>query len=446
MEGVAHVFPESSRAEFVACGFRPSFFFPHRIHRLPKCGPDGAKLASRMCGVTDLERLWQIVLYAERPALDEFPDEIFYDPDLVWHQQHFGRTGQVASVDLAVKRGILYSMAHQSDLVQRISRRRALKTRVEKVFVGWHHLLLNAIAGFARDNGIATIRLPTSRLALRNTDQARVVKPELFERVYDRAVRHHWQATERDEWWDVTVASLNDRIVEGQRQPWPIAPGKTIAICHDIERGLGFRGIDAAFAERADAESPAALEGMLAVERRVGIRATYNVVGCIMNEVRTLIERDGHPVAFHSWDHDLGRDQLGACRQVDYRIKGYRVPQSKLTSELSNERLAWHNFEWMASSSSSFRVERPRLDRRLVKIPVTFDDFGLHTGALAYDGWRRKLLDLIRAHDFVALSLHDCFSGHWLPHYESLLRELAAVVPPRTLDEVAADLYLAAGV
>jgi hypothetical protein len=181
------------------------------------------------------------------------------------------------------------------------------------------------------------------------------------------------------------------------------------------------------------------------VERRVGIPATYNVVGCLMHEVRAPIERDGHALAFHSWDHDTGRDQLEACRQVDYRIKGYRVPQSKLTSELSNERLAWHNFEWLASSPSSLGIEVPRLERRMVKIPVGLDDFDLHTGALSFDGWRRRILDLVRAHDFVALGFHDCFAGHWLPQYEPLLRELAAVARPRTLDEVAADLYLAAG-
>ncbi|HEY3999886.1 MAG TPA: hypothetical protein VGO93_13515, partial [Candidatus Xenobia bacterium] len=39
-------------------------FFAHRFYCLPKCGPDGYKLALRMCGPCDVEELWEVVLYA----------------------------------------------------------------------------------------------------------------------------------------------------------------------------------------------------------------------------------------------------------------------------------------------------------------------------------------------------------------------------------------------
>ena len=41
--------------------------------------------------------------------------------------------------------------------------------------------------------------------------------------------------------------------------------------------------------------------------------------------------------------------QLPRCREVDYRIKGYRPPRSQITPELSDRNLLFHNFEWLAS-------------------------------------------------------------------------------------------------
>jgi hypothetical protein len=93
--------PEALRPRFVAAGFRAAHFVPHRVHRLPKAGPDGYRLARRMRGIRDPEQLWQIVIFALPPAIDEFSADLFFDPELLWHQQHFGQVGQIASVDLA---------------------------------------------------------------------------------------------------------------------------------------------------------------------------------------------------------------------------------------------------------------------------------------------------------------------------------------------------------
>lgn len=441
-----HDAPEPFRERFAAAGFKSRFFVPHRIHCLPKAGPDGYRLADRMCDVRDADRLWQIVLFATPPVIDEFPDELFFDPDLLWHQQHFNQVGQIASVDLVAAGTTLYTMAHQSDLVQRISRRRSFKTRVEKVFRGWHHLLLNGIASFAAARGFRELRVPTSRLAIEHTDRARTVQPELFERVYDRAVRHHFRATEVDGWWSIDVGANRAAIVTPDRHVEPRAFGKTVCVCHDIERGHGHRHVAPEFARRADGESAAALDHMLDIERRAGVRATYNVMGCFLSEVRDRIERAGHGVAFHSYDHDIAREQLAACRTVDYRIKGYRPPQSVVTAELLDDRLCWHNFEWLASSASSLRSTLPMLDHRLVRIPILFDDFALHAGKMSFEEWHRRAVDAIRAHDFVAFSLHDCYAPHWLPHYERLLEEIKPLGRFRTMDEVAGDLYMAGGV
>jgi hypothetical protein len=279
-----------------------------------------------------------------------------------------------------------------------------------------------------------------------HTDPARTVQPELFERVYDRAVHERFDAVESHGWWSVNVVTNRAALVAPRREEEWIETGKTVCICHDVERGLGHRDVDPNFARRADVEAPAALVRMLAIERQAGIRATYNVVGSFLNEVRAGIEQDGHALAFHSYDHVLEHDQLVACRQVDYRIKGYRPPQSKLTAELRDDRLCRHNFEWLASSTSSLGCTVPKLENRLVKLPILFDDFDLHKGRMSYDAWRRMALDAIRAHDWVAFSLHDCYAAYWLDGYASLLEEIKTMARPRTMDEVAADLYLAAGV
>jgi hypothetical protein len=446
MRVVSHAVPAQYKERFVAAGYKPSSFFPHRIHYLPKCGPDGAFLAERMCGVRDLDRLWQIVMFAVPPNVDEFPSELFFDRDVVWHQQHFGHVGQVASANLVTRGDTLFTMVHQSDLVQRISRRRDLKTHVERVFKGWHHMLLHSILEFAADRGFREVRVPTSQLAMQHTDRKRRVRPELFERVYDRAVLHHVQAAREAGWWSIPVARSSGVVVPAERRQDVRVFGKTLCISHDIEHGLGHRDADVEFAKQADLESPAAVERMLDIERSTGVRATYCVVGCLLAEVRDRIEGDGHCLAFHSFDHVIAHDQLDRCRGVDYRIKGYRPPQSVLTPETGDDGLCRYNFEWLASAASSLGSAVPRLEHRLVHIPIVLDDFPLHTGRLSFENWRLKALDTIRQNDFVALSLHDCYASHWLPHYEPFLREVSTLARLRTMDEVAAELFLAAGV
>ncbi len=446
MPAVAHDFPAGSRERFLGAGYLARHFFPHQVRCLPKPGPDGCRLARWMCGARDPAELWQIVVHAAPPVIDEFPDELFFDSELLWHQQQFSRIGQVASVDMAARGGVLFTMAHQSDLVQRISRRRTYKTRVEKVFAGWHHLLLNAVAATAAEHGFREIRVPTSRLAMEHTDRARTVQPELFERVYDRAVHHHFRATPAGPWWSIDLPANRSKIVQPMRREERLEPGKTVCLCHDVERGLGHRDVDPEFARRADAESPQALDRMLAIEAEAGVRATYNVVGCLLPELRERIERGGHSLAFHSYDHDLGQEQLDACRRVDYRLKGYRAPQSRLTAELHDRGLCWHNFEWLASSVSSLGFAVPKLDNGLVKIPILLDDYDMHRHGRNFADWRRSTLTAIREHDFVALSLHDCYAGHWLPDYAEFLKEIKTMARLRTMDEVAADLFVAGGV
>jgi len=430
--------------EFAAAGYERKHFFPHRFCFLPKCGPDGYKLARRMLGRgLELNNFWQVVLFVTDPALERIPGELFRDDDLMWHRQQFNLRGQVATAALYIDGKTVYTKAHHSDLVQRISRHREAKTRVEKVLKGWHRLILNCIANFGCEHDLDRFSVATAASSMRLSDRERKSRPELFERVYDRAVNHQFKARLDADWWTAEIADNRDAVMKPQISFERIESNKTICLCHDIERGIGHQNTDPDWASVAQSEAPAALDKMLAVERAAGVRATYSVLGSLLGEVRHLIEKDGHCVAFHSFDHGT-EQQLEACRRVDYRIKGYRPPNSVISSELRDSELCWYNFEWLASGSSSLGFHQPRLQNRLVKIPISFDDFDLYRRLKTFEEWRRMALDKMQRYNFVAFSLHDCYARYWLPHYEDFLREVRAIGNLRTLDEVAGDLFLAA--
>jgi hypothetical protein len=457
------------RDEFVAKGYKQRHFFPHRIYYLPKCGPDGYLLARWMCGEGDPNRSWELVLYAVGPVLDEFPPGLFFDDDLIWHRQQFGRPGQVATVNLALQGRDLYSMAHLSDLVQRIPRRREHKTRVEKRFDGWNHMLLNGILNFALERGVERVHTPTASFAMRNTDPARTVQREMFERVYDRNVQRLFPARRDGEWWTIEMQSVRARIVVPELGLERLPDERTICLCHDIERGFGHTHLDDELAAYADQTGAQSLEEMLAIEDELGCRATYNLLGLLFEETRSDIDGGGHCIAFHSYDHEVGRRpltnpvyrlldrwwggrasvarkgqprQLNRCRKLDYRIKGYRPPNSRITSELSDSNLCLHNFEWLASGVPSLRGSTPRMENRLVKIPILIDDFDLYRG-VQYDEWEKRAIEVLGRHDFGSVCLHDCYARFWLPHYRQFLARIQDLGRLRTLDEVAAEVTFA---
>lgn len=430
--------------EFFCKGYKKRHFFSHRIYYLPKSGPDGLKMAQGMCGIDEPNKLWEVVLYACSPDIDTFPKELFFDNDLIWHQQQFGRAGQIATANLVVRGPDMYGNNYLSDIVQRIAKRREYKTRIENWFVGWHHLLLNSIMNFALENKIKRFYSPTADFVIANTDPKRrdAIQRELFERVYDRAILEHFRAKKKDNLWVIDVAKNRDRIVIPEKKEEIIEHGKTICICHDIERGLGHLDVDPEFAKLADKTSLSALSEMLVIERQMGIKATYNVLGCLFNEVRESIEKDGYCIAFHSYNHKSGEEQLLECRQVDYRIKGYRPPRSQITAELSDKNLCYHNFEWLASSANSLKTKFPKMQNRIVKIPILFDDFDMHKKKMKYEDWEQVGIDMIKQNYFVAFCLHDCYADYWLPYYKSFLEKIRGLGNFKTLDQVSSEIIL----
>ncbi len=427
--------------EWVDRGHRLRHFFAHRLFQLPKCGPDGFKLAERMCGERRLDRHWQLVVMADPGLVERFPRELFFDSDVLWHQQHFGRPGQVASASIVLGEDALYTLVHQSDLVQRIGRFREHKTQIENRFGGWPWMLVNGLLAFALERDIRMVRMPTAELAMRHTDPARPVEPYLFERIYDRPPAELPGAARRGDWWEVDVAAARPAVLQPVPGSEPIPEEKTVCVTHDIERGNGHRDVDPELARRADETGGRVLEAMLATEADAGVSATYNVVGEMLGDVRGDIEGNGHALAFHSFDHGSG-DQLPRCREVDYRLKGYRLPRSRRTDETTNERLAFHNFEWVGAWGPE--LSEPELRERLVQMPVHKDDYPIYAGRLDYETFESKLLAHVERASLTVLGLHDCYGDLWLARYRELLDKLSERARLRTLDEVAANLFMSA--
>jgi hypothetical protein len=475
------------REEFLKKGYRGRYFFPHKTYYIPKCGPDGFKLAKRVCNVSEPDKLWEIVLFAVSPIVDEFPRELFFDDEIIWHQQQLGKIGQVATANLAVDGCDIYTTNHLSDLVQRVSRRREFKTKVENRLKGWHIMLLNSILSFAVENGFKRIYSPTADFVVELSDPKRrhTLRRNLFDRVYDRDVEMLFSAKRQDQWWLIDVDENIGKLVVPEKKTEVIDnKEKTICLFHDTERGLGHLGIDPDLVEFASQFAPKALEEMLIIEKEMEVKATYNIVGSFLDEIRERIEHDGHCTAFHSYDHQIdkknpaaeGHDsvtgyrlianlrnkmvnrvhgkllpqtlqapikQLDECRRIDYRIKGFRPPQSVITPEYNDVNLCYHNFEWLAGDPRSLNTRRSKLENRIVKIPLTFDDYAMYKHKLSYDEWERIAIDKIEQNEFVAFGLHDCYAQYWLPHYRTFLERIRSLGVFKTLNEVADEVFLA---
>jgi hypothetical protein len=427
--------------EFHRKGYKRRFFFPHRFYYLPKIGPDGVKLATQMCPLSDLNQMWEIILYADRSMIEEFPQDLFFDDDIIWHQQQFGRPGQVATANLLLSGNTLYSMVHISDLVQRISRRKEHRTRIENKFRGWNFMLLNAILNFASERRVNSVYLPTAASAHRNTDPKRKPEMELFHRIYDRNVLSLFRVTQNGDWWKLELSDNLDKLVVPEKRTEKIPRVKSICLCHDVEAGYGHTEVDPAFSEKAAATSRRSLDRMLSIENQLGVSATYNILGLMFEQVRPRIGKE-HCIAFHSYDHrtdEKDPEQLEKCRSIDYRIKGYRPPQSRITNGLSDQNLAYHNFEWLASSAWSLGIRRPQIQNRIVKIPIHFDDYELYRSGMRYSEWEERAWKTIAENDFVAFSLHDCYAPFWLPNYAEFLQKILALGSLQTMNRIASE-------
>jgi hypothetical protein len=421
---------DSAKA-FAASGFDRAEVFSHRVCVIPKQYPDTLVLLGQQ-GILEPEvkagAFFQMNLYAR--DVSEFPRELFTDRTLNWHNQQLGEDGLIAAASLYAQDDALMLILMQSDLCQQLYRhaelKRTCRTQVQKRFGAWHRMLFNAILDCALDAGFASVLTPTADWILGRIKKP--VQPDLFRRIYDSvAARYECRRVTRNsaEYWEVPLQENADRVV--RLAPSALAELKAdeqplICIFHDIEEN-----VDTGVTPQECSDS---LVAMLSIERSRRVRATYNVLGTLLPAKRQQIwdSDNGHAIGFHSFNHDLtGETQLTRCREVDLQVKGYRPPQSKITSELTDYRLSYLNFEWFASGERSLGVKRCTLQNGIVKIPIFTDDYPIFTGQQDYAEWERRLLECTRTRSFVAFSLHDCYGKFWINHYEALLDKLAAV-------------------
>lgn len=502
------IIDENRKNEFFDKGYKKRYFFPHEIYYLPRCGPEGFFFANRMWNISNPNSLWEIILYAWGDITDEFPEELFFDNDIIWHQEHFGKPGQIATANLIVDGDKLYTLEHVSDIVQRIHIQKKYRTRIDKCFGHWHHMLLNSILNFAVENDLTRIYSPSADFLIEKFYNGRM-KPKVarkyFDRIYDRDVKMHFDADRKDGMWVIDVEKNRCKLIIPEKRETIVKNDKKI-IClfHDIERGL------VETAPESVETTPELIEGtlknILHIEKEANVKTTYNVVGSILNEVRESIEKDGHCIAFHSYDHQISRqpvtnylcdetammtliskiaykvtycvnlvrrllslppasyqpisvinrkvvnkvrtllslppitNQFAECRNIDWRIKGYRHYQPKITSGESDHDLCYYNFEWIAIDDETPGTN-PTLQNRVVKIPVFCDDSEMYKQNVSYETWEKTVIDRIRQSNFTAIGLHGSYANYWLPYYSNLIKKISFFGELKTFNEVADQVF-----
>src|SRR5579862_3592880 len=416
-------------ASFGGRGFARREVFSHHVIAIPKHYPDALVLLQRR-GLRPRElklgQFYQINLYTSE--FYNLPDELFTDPTINWHGQQLGEKGLIAAAGIWVRNAVATVSTLQCDLCQQLYRhprlKRLCKTQVDTHFRYWYAFLFNAILDFCIDSGIATLRCPTGRQVAATTRKA--IDPALFYRIYDyppQAYACQEVCIGNAQYWEIPVGENRGRVAslcETAIAPPSDASGR-LSIFHDIEEN--------ADTEISVTECEDNFEQMLQIEKSLGIDATYGILGRLLDRKRRLVLsfNPAHSIGFHSFNHDVcDLKQLEKCRSVDLRVRGYRPPRSRITSELTNYRLAELNFEWLASSARSLGHSDCRLDGGIVKIPIDQDDYSLFLGE-PYQQWESGVLQRARALPFFGLGLHDCYAGKWLPRYKELLDKLLSI-------------------
>jgi len=432
------------RALLTAMGLPARELFSHEVIAIAKPYPDSQLMLERR-GVSRRRQrrgaFTQLNLYSL--DLHDLPEELFTHPEVNWHGQQLGRLGLIAAAGLFVEGSRATVATLQSDFCQQLHRhielKAAWKTRIERHFGHWYVLLFNAILDFCLDTGVTELYSPTGSLVAQGTEKA--ISPQLFFRIYDHPTTRYDCASAvvgGASYWKLSLAGNAERVarlvpVTGEAAVRFNKPA--IAIFHDIEENVD-TPISVAACQRHLAQ-------MLEIEQESGVDATYTVLGALMSaklgKIRSSNPR--HAIGFHSYDHG-GYRQLRKCREVDLRIRGYRPPRSRMTSELTDGNLTYLNFEWLASSAASLELARCRLENGLVKIPIHLDDYPLHIRAMEYEAWEGQAIEALQIRPFLSLSLHDCYAEHWLPHYPRLLEKLGKLGQFATADSICDGMLL----
>ncbi len=417
--------------EFLSKGFKRRHVFPHTLHYLPKAGPGALRFSGPMCGITNPTAQWEVLLHATSPRLENVPRELFFDDDIVWHKRQYGMDGHVAFGFVAVDADRMFGLNYVADVVQRISRRRELKTRIETVLRGWTYMLLNGLLNFAVEMRIRTFFSPTAELVMQNS---RPAQPELFERIYDHTLDALFEVRRRGPWWVVDVEANRHRLVRPEPRIAPTRPEATFCLVHDVgtrEAGARPAGTDPSRAMRL-------VEDTARVAKELGWPVTFIAPRAVFDEVRGRVAGEGHALGFASDDALVSRE-LGAemvrCRSVDQRTKGYRLADARPAERWEALELCYHKFDWLLVAGSRTNGAMWGPERGIVNIPISLDDRAL--AGSGCDTWASELEAMVvNTGPPAVVSLGESWSRLDLDRRRRLLERVAARADAKTCDQL----------
>lgn len=416
--------------EFLGKGFKGRHVFPHTLHYLPKAGPGAMRFSGPMCGITDPAAQWEILLHAASPRLREIPRDLFFDDDVVWHKRQYGMDGHVAFAFVAAHGDRMFGLNYVSDVVQRISRRRELKTRIETVLRGWTHMLLNGLLNFAVEMGIRTFFSPTAGLVMENS---RPAQPELFERIYDRTLNALFEVRRRGRWWVVDVEANRHRLVRPEPRLAPVRPTATLCLVHEV--GAPDAG------GRPVGPGPSAairrVEEATRVVKELGCPVTFMAPRTVFEEVRGRVAGEKHALGFAS-DHPLISRELGpelvGCRGLDQRTKGYRLAGARPAEPGEALELCYHKFDWLLVAGGQARGATVGLERGVVNIPIALDDHALDEPEC--DRWASELEAILSTKRPAVVSLGASWWQLGLDRRRRLLERVTRSADLKTCDQL----------
>jgi peptidoglycan/xylan/chitin deacetylase (PgdA/CDA1 family) len=203
------------------------------------------------------------------------------------------------------------------------------------------------------------------------------------------------------------------------RQANPLAdhPGTIVTTFYDVEGAWARAGMN-----RIEADTVARI---LEIERRCGIRSTYNVVGRFARSAPDLIAAihgAGNEIASHSDDHsiltrlargEIGanlRDAKGALESLGIEVIGHRSPQSDWDDRVLDA-LVELGFSWSAENGSEPYPYRIRSGAKaLWRFAVAIDDWAYEaegiTPAAMLERWQLEVGKARGRRTHVAIGFH----------------------------------------
>ena len=209
-----------------------------------------------------------------------------------------------------------------------------------------------------------------------------------------------------------------ERICSRQSDPLAAHPGMIVTTFYDVEGDYAMPGKSAASIETVGK--------ILEIEKRYGIRSTYNVVARyaldapdLMAEIRSA----GNEIASHSYDHtilthlkaaeitDHLRRTKMTFRQLGLDIVGHRSPQSTWDDRVLRSLMA-EGYTWSAENGAEpypYRI-REIGGAVLWRFPVTDDDWcyeGEHLRPNAVlQRWQLRIREARGRRKFTAIGFH----------------------------------------